>query len=142
MDKKNNRITPKLITTLRSKEIFVFGSNESGRHGAGAALTAQYWGAKYGQAFGLQGKTFGIPTVNSSITKPLPVKRIKLWVDNFISIAKTLPEYTFLVTEIGCGLAKLTPKEIAPLFKECRELENVFLPEKFWRILEEIDERN
>ena len=48
MDKKNNRITPKLITTLRSKEIFVFGSNESGRHGTGAALTAQYWGAKYG----------------------------------------------------------------------------------------------
>ena len=31
----------------------------------------------------------------------------------------------FLVTEIGCGLAGFTPEQIAPMFKECYELENV-----------------
>lgn len=56
------RITPDKITKLSENEIFVFGSNQSGRHGKGAAKTALGWGAKWGQAEGLQGKTYGIPT--------------------------------------------------------------------------------
>lgn len=36
----NNRITPEQITKLAENEIFVFGSNLSGRHGKGAAKTA------------------------------------------------------------------------------------------------------
>ena len=34
---------------MQSNEIFVFGSNEAGRHGKGAALYAkQHYGAEYG----------------------------------------------------------------------------------------------
>lgn len=41
------------IKTLRPNEIFVFGSNPEGRHGAGAAKhAAKYFGAKYGQGRG------------------------------------------------------------------------------------------
>lgn len=40
------RITPDNIIELKSNEIFTFGSNESGRHGKGAAKTALGWGAK------------------------------------------------------------------------------------------------
>lgn len=44
-----NRITPEKITTLKENEIFVFGSNRSGRHSKGAARTAMYkFGAKWG----------------------------------------------------------------------------------------------
>jgi hypothetical protein len=32
-----NRVTENLITSLNSNEVFVFGSNEDGFHGAGAA---------------------------------------------------------------------------------------------------------
>ena len=51
-----NRITPENITQLGKNEIFVFGSNLAGRHGAGSAKEAiKNWGAKYGVGFGRPG---------------------------------------------------------------------------------------
>ena len=47
------RTTPDEIKKLEQEQIFVFGSNLSGRHGKGAAKTALGWGAKWGQAAGL-----------------------------------------------------------------------------------------
>lgn len=126
------RITPENITNLSLHEIFVFGSNQSGRHGKGAAKTAMKWGAIYRQAEGLQGHTYGIPTVNATISNTLPISQIRPYVDRFIKFAKEHPEYTFLVTEIGCGLAGLKPKQVAPLFQEAKDVENIHLPERFW----------
>jgi hypothetical protein len=131
------KVTPELITELKENEIFVFGSNESGRHGKGAAKTAMKWGAIYGQANGLQGKTYGIPTVNSSISNKLRIERVKYYVDQFYYFAKENKQLTFLVTEIGCGLAGFTYKEIAPLFIDCLELDNVYLPKRFIQIIKE-----
>lgn len=52
-------------------QIFVFGSNLAGRHGRGAAHTALLnWEAVYGQAIGLQGRSYAIPTKNRRL-KPL-----------------------------------------------------------------------
>ena len=112
-----NRITPDYIKSLAQKEIFVFGSNQSGRHGKGAAKTALGWGAVWGQAEGLQGRTYGIPTKNSSITETLELNEIKPYVDRFIDFAKTRPDLIFLVTEVGCGLAGYKDEDIAPMFK-------------------------
>ena len=130
-----NRVTSDNIKKLDTNEIFVFGSNESGRHGKGAAKQALTWGAKWGQAAGLQGRTYGIPSKNASITRTLSVKEIKPFVDDFIQFAKDNQNLIFLVTEIGCGLANLTPKEIAPLFKEAIDIENIHLPKRFWHKL-------
>ena len=130
-----NRITPDYIKSLAQKEIFVFGSNQSGRHGKGAAKTALDWGAVWGQAEGLQGRTYGIPTKNSSITRTLDLDEIKPYVDRFIDFVKTRPDLIFLVTEVGCGLAGLRPKDIAPMFKAAVDLENIHLPAKFWHKL-------
>jgi len=113
-----NRITPNNITELKENEIFVFGSNISGRHGKGAAKTAMSWGAKYGQGEGIQGRTYGIPTVNASISNKLTIEKIKVYVDRFIQYAKQHPENIFLVTEIGCGLAGHSHKDISPFFKK------------------------
>lgn len=129
------RTTPDNITKLEEDQVFVFGSNESGRHGKGAARTAMKWGAKYGQAEGLQGKTYGIPTKDKSIRRTLRVEEIKPYVDNFIEYAKEHPELDFFVTEIGCGLAGHKPKDIAPLFKDAMGVENIRLPERFWNQL-------
>ena len=131
-----DRITPDLITDLKGNEIFVFGSNESGRHGLGAAKTALKWGAIYGQAKGLQGRTYGIPTVNASISNKLSLTKIEKYVDDFVQFAATRPDLIFLVTEIGCGLAGHTVKHIAPLFKGAAQLSNIYLPKKFWRELD------
>lgn len=128
-----NRVTPDNITKLNTNEIFVFGSNLSGRHGKGAAKQALTWGAKWGQAAGLQGKTYGIPTKDASIRRTLSIVEIKPFVDDFIKFAKNNQNLIFLVTEIGCGLAGLKPKDVAPLFNECVNIENIYLPGRFWK---------
>jgi hypothetical protein len=129
------RTTPDDIKKLEQGHIFVFGSNLSGRHGKGAAKTALGWGAKWGQGAGLQGRTYGIPTKDASIRRTLTVIEIKPFVDEFIEFAKNNPDLTFLVTEIGCGLAGHKQKDIAPLFINAVDVENIYLPEKFWHKL-------
>jgi len=123
------------ITKLGPNEIFVFGSNQGGKHGKGAAKTALTWGAVYGQSAGLQGRTYGIPTKDRSIRRTLSINEIKPYVDDFIEFAKSRPDLIFLVTEIGCGLAGYKPKDIAPLFKEAVSVTNIHLPERFWHKL-------
>lgn len=130
-----DRITPENITSILENEVFVFGSNLSGRHGKGAAKTALGWGAKWGQAAGLQGKTYGIPTKDAAIKRTLRIDEIRPFVDDFINWAKYHTGNTFYVTEIGCGLAGYKPKDIAPLFAECVNLKNVKLPKRFWHKL-------
>lgn len=129
---QNERTTNTIIKKLKDNEIFVFGSNLSGRHGKGAAKTALGWGAIWGQADGLQGRTYGIPTKCRSVRKTLPIGEIKPFVDSFIEYAKNNPQLTFLVTEIGCGLAGLKPKQVAPLFQDAKDVDNINLPYRFW----------
>lgn len=128
-----DRVTGNIITELKKGEVFVFGSNISGRHGKGAAKTAKKWGAIYGQGEGLQGRTYGIPTMNANISNKLTVRKIEYYVDRFIKFARDHKGLTFLVTEIGCGLAGHDYKSIAPLFKDCVSVTNIKLPKKFWR---------
>jgi hypothetical protein len=129
------RTTPDDIKKLEQGHIFVFGSNLSGRHGKGAAKTALGWGAKWGQGAGLQGRTYGIPTKDASIRRTLTLIEIKPFVDEFIEFAKNNPNLTFLVTEIGCGLAGYKQKDIAPLFELAIDVQNIYLPSKFWHKL-------
>lgn len=121
-----NQFSPDFITELKDNEIFVFGSNLQGMHGGGAALIAyEKFGAIWGQGVGLQGQSYGIPTMHGG------VDAIKPYVDEFIELAKSHPEMIFLVTRIGCGIAGFRDEEIAPLFQDCIEMENVLLPRSF-----------
>lgn len=130
------RVSESNITHLEDNEVFVFGSNESGIHGAGAALCAEKWGATLYKGEGHYGQTYAIPTKNRNIII-LSLDKIKIRVDRFIEYAKSRPELKFLVTKIGCGYAKYTPKDIAPLFKEAINVENIYLPQEFWDVLNE-----
>lgn len=56
--------TGETITKLQPNQIFVFGSNPQGRHGAGAAKAALQFGAQYGTGRGLVGQTYAIVTKN------------------------------------------------------------------------------
>ncbi|MBV4205717.1 hypothetical protein K6V25_18925 [Bacteroides salyersiae] len=128
----NTRITPNHITELKPNEIFVFGSNLQGYHGGGAArLAMNQWGAVWGQGTGLQGQTYAIPTMQGGIGT------IRPYIDQFIKFAQNDPERTFLVTEIGCGIAGFRPADIAPLFKNAINIPNIWLPQRFWEILQE-----
>ena len=120
------------IVKLSTNEYFVFGSNLAGIHGAGGALFAkQNFGAQQGVGVGFTGQSYAIPTKDRDI-KVLPLEIIKNYVIEFTDDAMYNPEFTFHVTEIGCGLAGFHPKDIAPFFKEASELNNVYLPKRFW----------
>jgi|TARA_B100001245_G_C22894509_1_gene431637 hypothetical protein len=116
----------------------VFGSNEAGRHGLGAALEAvNSHGARYGQGVGLQGYSYAIPTKDGQL-KILPLDSVRKYVEEFIIFATEHPELTFNVTAIGCGLARpkwQTRKEriadISSMFSKCVLLPNVNLPKEF-----------
>ena len=96
--------------------IFVFGSNLAGRHGAGAANYAvQHFGAKYGVGEGPSGWTYAIPTKDEHLIVR-PLKDIQLSVEAFLDYARRLHEFPFKVTRVGCGLAKLTDSQMAPMF--------------------------
>lgn len=100
------------------REIFVFGSNLGGFHGAGAAKYAfQRKGAKLGVAVGLSGESYAIPTKDREIKYTLPLDVIQGYVNGFIAFAQVHPELMFQVTRIGCGLAGLHDREIAPMFE-------------------------
>lgn len=130
-----NRTTPEQINDLTGNQVFVFGSNTEGKHGGGAAWFAQKnFGAQWGVAEGMSGKTYAIPTCDASINE-LPIDVIAASVTRFIDHAKQTPDAEYLVTPIGCGIAGFTPEQIAPLFILATDVENIHLPESFWKIL-------
>lgn len=119
----NRDYTPDRISELKDNEIFVFGSNLAGHHGGGAArLAYNRFGAVWGQGVGLQGQAYAIPTMQGG------VETIKPYVDEFILFAEQHPEYKFLVTRIGCGIAGFRDEEIAPLFKNTIDFKMSFFP--------------
>lgn len=119
-----------MITELKENQVFVFGSNEAGIHGAGAAKTAlDKFGARMYQGFGHFGQSFAIPTKDKKI-RTLPLSSIQTYVNIFLQYAKLHPELEFLLTRIGCGLAGYSDKEIAPLFKN-EILPNIIYPKEW-----------
>jgi hypothetical protein len=128
--------------------IFVFGSNEAGIHGAGAArVAAAKFGAIPGRGYGLQGDSFAIPTKDKSI-ETLPLYAIRNYVARFIDYAMRQSDKEFQVTQIGCGLAGLKAEDIAPMFDGAPDnclfdsAWDVFLPgRRFWGTFGGNDER-
>ena len=99
------------------ESVFVFGSNLSGLHGAGAALAAkQHWGAAQGCGVGRRGMSYAIPTKNWNVSDSLSVEQIKVHVEALLKYASDNPQLKFLVSKIGCGLAGFAENEIAPLW--------------------------
>lgn len=98
------------------EEIFVFGSNLAGIHGAGAARYAvRHYGAVWGQGVGPQGHAYAIPTKDAELRTLLLVD-IKPFVAAFIKYASQHRDMVFEVTAIGTGLAGYRHVDIAPLF--------------------------
>ena len=130
------KFTPENIKHLAPNQIFTYGANTAGIHGAGAAKLALRWGAKMGE-YGLNGQTYGIPTKDKKI-QTLPLDKIQVHVNDFLATAFSHPEYEFLVTKIGTGLAAIPISDIAPLFKTVKTtgvFDNVILPEEFYKYI-------
>ena len=120
-------------TLPKGNEIFVFGSNTAGRHGAGAALVAvEKFGAIYGKGWGLQGRSFAIPTKSHTINT-LPLVTIKAYIVRFKAYVEMRPDIEFFLTSIGCGLAGYTNEAIAPMFQGIAD--NVSIPQQWEKLI-------
>jgi hypothetical protein len=117
-----------------SREIFVFGSNLSGIHGAGAARCAyEQHGAQWGVGVGLTGDSYAIPTKSWDVATSLPIADVFTHVGNFLRFARRNRRWQFKLTAIGCGLAGFRVVDIAPLFRDATP--NVKLPPEFRDVL-------
>lgn len=106
------------ITTLNSNEIFVFGSNLKGVHGAGAAKYARdNFRAELGRGYGFTGECYALPTKDHNI-RTMALDSIGIYINDFIRAASEFPDYRFMVTKVGCGLAGYSDGDIAPMFKD------------------------
>lgn len=100
-----------------SKEIFVFGSNLAGIHGAGASAYALLaHGAIKGIGKGMAGNSYALPTQDYMINT-LKLPDIKNFVQEFIEFAEYHHTLTFKVTAVGCGIAGYSPELIGPMFE-------------------------
>ena len=110
------------IYSLEDNQIFVFGSNTEGRHGAGAAKVAlNKFGAIYGQSSGRQGNSYAI------ITKNLK-KSVHPSIDRFDIIYQIIRLYQFATensnlefliaysNDVEVLRSGYTPSEMADLF--------------------------
>ena len=124
-----SHITPSKVKALRKGQIFVFGSNCHGSHGAGAARVAvEKFGAIWGQGEGLQGSSYALPTMEG-------IENLEKAVKRFTEFAGEHQKLEFLVTAVGCGIAGYAPEEVAPFFSDAAFLRNVYLPLSFWEVI-------
>lgn len=132
------------ITTLQPDEVFVFGSNNSGFHGAGAAGFAfsgsaandwrtsfqkqaainspvgyparvgrwAVWGIAEGFQEGREGQSYAIRTVVHPGSPKIPLPEIEAQFQKLWDFAIGHPKQTFLLTEVGCGLAGYNRAEL------------------------------
>lgn len=123
---------PVEIIPPTNEDIFVFGSNLSGIHGAGAAaFAANYRGAIWGKGEGLMGRSYALPTKGLNISH-MGMREIKEHVNEFIHFASGRSDLSFQVTQVGCGLAGGLPEQIAPMFRHAPSNCRFDLAWKLW----------
>ncbi len=139
------------------RNVFVFGSNLGGFHGAGSAKAAMDdHGAIYGLGVGPAGNSYAIPTKDSNI-EVLDLDIIELHVAQFLDYAEYIyfaeqalcideqdekhseGPTQFNIVDIGCGLSGYTAAQIAPMFVGAPD--NCVFLGKFKAIVEELREK-
>ena len=97
-------------------QIFVFGSNLRGVHGAGAARTAaQNWGAQTGVGRGLTGRAYALPTkrVPTGEKRQLEIFELENYIEEMFEVARLNPTKKFMFTPVGTGLGGYELEEVA-----------------------------
>ena len=98
--------------------IFVFGSNLSGIHGAGAAAYAnRYKKAAMGVGEGMTGKSYALPTKGINLNY-MNLETVHKHVQKFLKFSyDTRKIHDFQVTRIGTGLSGFHDEDIAQMFE-------------------------
>ena len=109
---------PELIEDLKPNEFFVFGANLAGNHAGGAAKQAsESFGAEDGIGEGLTGQCYAFPTLERDMNKR-GYRALEAARDRLNATARALPEKTFLLTRVGCGIAGYPEEKMKALFTD------------------------
>lgn len=121
-----DRFTPNHVFSLRPGQIFVFGTDKWGSQKYGAAgWAAKKFGAQIGITEGATGFCYALPTKGFSILD------LKNAVNRFKDYVDSNPQFTYLITPVGCGHAGFNVNEISALFGGVVTYKNVMLPKVF-----------
>lgn len=93
-------------------------------------MAYEKFGAVWGEGVGLHGQSYAIPTMHGGI------EAIKPYIDRFCQFVGNHPNKIFLVTRVGCGIAGFKDEQIAPLFADLFDTDNVALPQEWVDIIE------
>lgn len=133
-----------LIRSLSNNQIFVFGSNTQGRHGAGAAKTAVSFGAQYGNPKGIQGNTYALITkdLTKNVHPSIDQNSIIEQIQELYNYAENNPEKEFLVAYSGTGtnLNGYTNQQMADMFSSYSIPNNIVFEESFNKLLIDVNE--
>lgn len=121
-----DRFTPNCVFNLKPNQIFVFGTDRNGSQKYGAAgMAARRFGAQIGVTEGKTGNCYALPTKGFTIAELNDaVVRFKDFVDNN-------PQFSYLITPVGCGHAGLNVSEVSKIFAPFVVYKNVMLPKLF-----------
>jgi hypothetical protein len=128
------KYTPENIQELKANEVFVFGSNLNGNHAGGAAYYAlEKFGAEMGNAEGIQGQSYAIPTLDKNMER-INLTDLEQSIGRFYDYADEHPDLILYLTKIGCGIAGYEVSDIATVVN-CRDIPaNVIIPEEFTHV--------
>ena len=120
--------------------ILVFGSNTQGRHGLGSAkLALNEFDAVYGQARGLQGRSYAIVTkdLTKKIHPSISEKEITDQIKELYEYARQNPSKEFYVAYrgIGSNLNSYSPTEMAGMFYDILTPDNIIFEEEFSKLV-------
>lgn len=105
------------IEKLKIDEVFVFGSNTSGKHAGGAAYTAyKKFGAQMGVAEGFTGNCYAIPTMDIYGHKVSGTELLNSF-KKFLREVVIRPEIKFYLTPIGTGIAGWESHQITSILQ-------------------------
>lgn len=136
------------IMKLEPNQIFVFGSNTQGKHLKGAALmAAKYFGAIYGQAYGLQNWTekdissYAICTkdltkdVHPSVSKEDIIQQIALL---YVHSINNIHRWQYFVAyTLSTNLSGYTPQEMADMFSLAGPIpDNIVFNDQFSKLID------
>lgn len=117
------RCTKTLVDDLFDGSVFVFGSNGRGKHIGGAALFAHTradypWGVSRGLRINKERTcgAYGIETLTDIGGERTEFDDLVNSFIGLIDCAKKCPHLKFLLTEVGCGFAGHSSKQVAHAF--------------------------
>lgn len=140
-----------LITSLLDNQVFCFGSNPEGIHGAGAAKVAMKYGAVYGTGRGIMGQSYGIVTKNltpnyyedetgyrykAAGLRSVSKGRIAINIFALYLYAQSHPEKEFLIAyTLAPNLNGYSTEEMAEMFSMVPIPDNIVFNEEFSKLL-------